>query len=307
MYAAPASSFEVTTEAFGTGLVGTLGVRIVDPPTSAVLTARQTTGIVEFPAGSGLYTATLTSPTPAGRYLVVFDESGVWDSVELDVTYSGVATPPVTPDLITLAQLKRALGDTTTARDALYAEVIVRSSQAIRDYVIRDLKTPADVVATTRRFVYDGSGILQIDDAVEVETVTIIRPNTADQVLTEDEYEPQPYRSNGTIPFYWLDVLATYRVSPEMGFTSNLDTLWRKYLPQTTEVFVDVEAKWGWNAIPESIVQAAIWTAVAFLENPRNVISEHVAGVGRTYANPSRAIAIPPRAQELLEPYARYR
>jgi hypothetical protein len=211
------------------------------------------------------------------------------------------------PDLCTLEQVKLALHDNTAANDDLYEDVIPRACQAIRDYVLRDLNSPADTVATTRRFIYNGSGLLDIDDAVEIETVTVIRPNTDDQVLTTDEYEPQPYRSNGTTPYYWIDVLLTYRVSPEMGFTSNLDTLWKKYLPQTTEVFVDVEAKWGWNAIPESIVQAAIWTAVAFLENPRNVITEHVAGVGRTYANPSRSIAIPARAQELLEPYARYR
>src|SRR5687767_9561442 len=76
IWAAPATSIEVTATGAATGLVGTIGVRIQDGQGNDTL-ARSTSGIVESPAGSGIYTATLTSPSIAGQYIVVWDTGSV--------------------------------------------------------------------------------------------------------------------------------------------------------------------------------------------------------------------------------------
>ena len=60
----PSTSFEAVAQ-FDTGLTGTLGVRITDNAGATTL-ARTTAGITEYPAGSGIYAVTLTSPGAGG-------------------------------------------------------------------------------------------------------------------------------------------------------------------------------------------------------------------------------------------------
>src|SRR3990172_5611118 len=73
---APGDSFEVTSVGFATGLVGTIGIRILDGA-GGTTTARVTAGIVEFPSGSGIYLKTLTAPLTAGQYTVMWDTGTV--------------------------------------------------------------------------------------------------------------------------------------------------------------------------------------------------------------------------------------
>jgi hypothetical protein len=70
--------FETTAENFPTGLAGTIGVRITDPGTATTIVARSTTGITEYPAGSGLYAAVRSFPTgtPSGVYRADWDTGG---------------------------------------------------------------------------------------------------------------------------------------------------------------------------------------------------------------------------------------
>lgn len=68
IYASAGSTFEAVVDGFPTGLVGTLGVRILDTPGGAVVLARTTAGIAEAPAGSGLYGVSLTAPVAVGSY-----------------------------------------------------------------------------------------------------------------------------------------------------------------------------------------------------------------------------------------------
>lgn len=56
-----------------TGLVGMLGVRIVDPGVQEVPVPRTTSGVSEFPAGSGIYGVELICPLPPGMYVVMWD------------------------------------------------------------------------------------------------------------------------------------------------------------------------------------------------------------------------------------------
>ena len=55
IYASPSATIEAALQGAATGLVGTLGVRIIDTPSGATFLARTTTGIVENVAGSGIY------------------------------------------------------------------------------------------------------------------------------------------------------------------------------------------------------------------------------------------------------------
>jgi hypothetical protein len=72
--AAPSGSI-VTTAVLGTtGL--TPGIRVLDDAGNTTI-ARATTGIVEAPSGSGIYIASITAPTTAGRFVVVWDTGSV--------------------------------------------------------------------------------------------------------------------------------------------------------------------------------------------------------------------------------------
>lgn len=75
MIQAPPSGSIVTTAVLGTtGL--TPGIQILDNAGN-VNVARATTGIIEAPAGSGIYVASFSAPTTAGRYVVVWDTGSV--------------------------------------------------------------------------------------------------------------------------------------------------------------------------------------------------------------------------------------
>jgi hypothetical protein len=73
IYAQKGTGFEATVQGFNSGLVGTLGVRVIDN-VGGTTTPRQTTGISELIAGSGLYGVTLIAPQVPGEYSVVWDD-----------------------------------------------------------------------------------------------------------------------------------------------------------------------------------------------------------------------------------------
>lgn len=74
LYIQKGASFEATAEGFASGLVGTLGVRILDNIGGTII-PRQTSGIIELLAGSGTYAVTLTAPSLAGEYSIVWDDT----------------------------------------------------------------------------------------------------------------------------------------------------------------------------------------------------------------------------------------
>ncbi len=92
----PSVTFSPTCDGFATGLTGTIGVRIDQG--ASVSVARTTSGIVEYPASSGIYVATITAPADSGSYQIVWDDGGTMFAVE-DLTVTGVATPPAGPVL----------------------------------------------------------------------------------------------------------------------------------------------------------------------------------------------------------------
>jgi hypothetical protein len=81
IYAGTYSTVIATTNNFATGLVGTLGVRIIDSSGTNIV-SRRTTGITEPISGSGFYVATIdltalsSAPAP-GHYFVFWDNGSV--------------------------------------------------------------------------------------------------------------------------------------------------------------------------------------------------------------------------------------
>lgn len=77
IYAVAGKPFEARTVGFATGLVGTIGVRVLDNIGGTPL-ARTTAGIIQDPAGLSSYVAVITLPdnTPVGQYAVMFDAAG---------------------------------------------------------------------------------------------------------------------------------------------------------------------------------------------------------------------------------------
>jgi len=126
IYARPNEPFDAVLEGAPTGLAGTptLGVRITRPSTGTTVLARQTTGIVETPAGSGVYVAALTAPLDDGDLVL-------WDTIpggapldpdhsfteELTVTAQGSPEAPVLirPSLEDIGALLRARTRSDTA------------------------------------------------------------------------------------------------------------------------------------------------------------------------------------------------
>lgn len=94
MRAAPSTPVEVTVSGYATGLVGTLGVRVIDLAGGTVV-ARQTVGIVEEVAGSGSYAATLTVPASSGHYAILWDSGGALTPASVAVEDLFVSAAPV--------------------------------------------------------------------------------------------------------------------------------------------------------------------------------------------------------------------
>ena len=210
--------------------------------------------------------------------------------------------------LITDVEVKEALGlkPGDTSKDSLIAQVLPLAESAIQDFTNRTFQVndPADP-AETRDFVGEEAGFTSIDDAVHG-TITAVSTVGAGGVVTPLQalqYLVQP--AAGEFPVAWyIETYPLRRTSPEMGFARNEDVLYREGRLLSTEQFlVRVTAKWGWPEIPGAVKQAAIWTAIAFMENPRPFVSEAIQGYSRT--REAAIDAIPARARDLLGRYVK--
>lgn len=79
-------TFEATLDG-ATGLAGPLTVAIYDTPSETTAAyGPSSTGIVENPAGSGLYAVTLTAPAANGTYSIVWSDGVLFARDTLEVT-----------------------------------------------------------------------------------------------------------------------------------------------------------------------------------------------------------------------------
>lgn len=199
-------------------------------------------------------------------------------------------------DLLTLADYKTIAGITGSTQDTQITAVIPAASQAIRSYTDRDFASTE--VTEDRDYLYDWSGFLSIDDASAVNSVSL-----AGSTLGTNAWLAQP--AGGPI-YTWIE-LPQRGLSPEMGFTYNLDVFLRER--GTQAVTVTVNADWGWPDVPADVKLAAVWTVSEFLResSPSGAVaSESVAEVARSYAlaqAQGRPESIPVRAREVLDQY----
>jgi len=204
-------------------------------------------------------------------------------------------------EIITLNQLKDSLGIpySDTTKDLKLEQAISSATSAIRTYLDRDFGT--SVVTEEREFVYDGSGILEMDDCA---LNSITKVTVAERQLSTREFLAQPMRRSAV--HYWMVLAPSYGISPAMGFTWNLDTYYLYANPITYTLRVKVTADWGWPQIPDDIQQAAIYTAAAMAESPKPYMSQNFESYSVQMPTPFNE-AIPARAKSLLDPYQRIR
>lgn len=207
--------------------------------------------------------------------------------------------------LISLTQMRAASGEVdpsaATSNDARYTLAINTSSDLIRDFTGLKFEISSGI-ADTRIFEYDGCGYLDIDEAQNI-TVVSSQAGYSGALLTPfsiDDYSSYPLNLPVKL---WLRLPGVYYggISPEMGFTYNLDTLYYKY-PIKPNI-IRVTATWGWDEIPWAVQQAAIWTAINIADSPKPFQQESIENYSRTRGSENVGEAIPDRAQVALLPY----
>jgi hypothetical protein len=121
MNVAPSTGYEAVFAAGETGLVGTLALGLLDNQ-GGITDPLDPTGIIETPAGSGIYAATRTSPPDAGQYTLLWSLDGTTNPAkvsidDLVVTSSAPGAPPTGDTYGTTDELARILKIRTPTAD----------------------------------------------------------------------------------------------------------------------------------------------------------------------------------------------
>lgn len=207
-------------------------------------------------------------------------------------------------DLITRTEyvtgIGEAVGDVTVPQAAQIDQAITFVSDFLRDYL--DRRIGIDTVTETRTYEYDGSGYLDIDDAVDITSVAFSH-GTIDTPLDGTQWRAQP---SGADIFTYL-VLPTEAggFSPEMGFERNLDVVWREGRFLSLPSLVKVTATFGWPDVPGPVKQATILTVQSFISEDPEFQGETTFGYSYNRRQQQVQSAISDRAKDLLEPYVR--
>lgn len=267
--AAPGASFEASLQNAPTGLVGTIGVRIVDG-IGGTTTARSTAGIVETPAGSGIYVATLTAPTTAGSYQVVWDTGSVTPSTTAADDLVVASTAPAVSvaadgDLTTLAAVRAYMQTPAadTGSDAVAASLITRASQLIMRWIDRRV-APLDTVDAVRLVPLAGAArtrhVWVGDLSAAPTTLRLLDDDAATVVATiaAGDRLLYPLERQSTDP------IEAIRLLPAIG---SLRSSW----------YLEVTGKWGWPAVPADIEHACILTVVTWLRRGVQALSAPAA------------------------------
>lgn len=217
--------------------------------------------------------------------------------------------------LVTLVKYKSYIKESSNANDTFHQDALDAASDAILNYTDRDFGTAN--VTESRVYQYDGSGILNIDDAAGVHSVTF--PNAI--VLTTTSWVAKKEGPVRATPFTYLELprIDWHAQDPAslgvMGFTSNLDVFLPR-LPSVTEVAVTVNADWGWVTVPLDVQYATMWTAHSWEQDSPTgggsgeLSSESVAETSRSFfaaqaASEATDEALPARAVSILDQYRR--
>jgi len=202
IYARPSEQFEASASGFPSGLVGTIGVRVSDGEGGTVV-ARTTQGIIEFPEGSGIYSAVLLAPGTTGQYQVIWDTNGVvpdW-GVE-DLVVAGVIPTPFVPDGTARESLDRIIsrvrrmiedyGDKREFEDVEIQDVLDDRSQSVRYMPLLE-KPTISPGGTTRYLNFEAPvGVWEDDWQVVNSSYAPLTPSKSDPWKGKWEFSQEP-------------------------------------------------------------------------------------------------------------------
>lgn len=206
---------------------------------------------------------------------------------------------------LTRAAYKTWAGITDTSKDAQIDQLLPAVVTAIRDETDRDFE--ADEVAEAREYLYDGSGVLEIDDAKLITEVKVVQSGI---LIPDTVYQAETQTGKIT----WLELPEQAErpgVSPEMGFANNLDQLWWRATPEPK---IRVTATFGWADadVPAPVLLAGLWAINDWLSvneaASSDLTAESIAGYSRAWSrfdSTSQVEGLPRKSRDLLAPYRR--
>lgn len=289
IYAAPGSQF--TPYVSNAPTASTIGLAIYNPATSSYYVSRFTAGIVETPAGSGIYYAPAqTAPTVEGTYQLIWDSpSSPPDAVEdLIVSYS----LPNNIDLCTVADVTLAAG-IPAGRAGLVQDCISAASSAIANRYQREFVDSG--IGATRRFELDGPRVSLAPYDLQSFSAIALNPETTSPVTLAE--------NAGIILRPVGKSMAGTYTSLEI---SGLQTIISSTTIRWGVAFIDVTGVWGMPSIPDDVRRAAIITAAAWTDRAAAVYGLDSDGSpGQNTAAFAQTWGIPTAAHRLLQPYER--
>ena len=211
--------------------------------------------------------------------------------------------------LIPLEEYQELVG--SYENPALQLAALEAASQAILNYTDRDFGNAAED-DEDRVYQYNGRGLLEIDDASIINSVTF-----ASQLLPNAQWRAG-FEGPSHVGMYDYVELPTFSsLSGEMGFMYNLDAFLTQGAGVRT-INVTVNADWGWPDVPEDVKRGLLWTAASFQSDittlPAGALTARsVAEVSESYAvqaaiqrqTTDGEEALPTRARGILAPYKR--
>lgn len=301
------------------GLVGTVGVRIIRKSDGVVVLARTTAGITEVPAGAGTYRAALTAPPALDAYAVLWDTGSVSpatvaeDDLIVTTSVAEVVEPPTTGKILTLAEYKkrRQLTEASMERDEATTAALEAAEDAVLQYTGRDFTTAEGV--ETRSFPWEiHTVILETDDFVGAPTgIELEVPGVGSGMTFPTNAFWLGPREGPT--HYYIDFTPARGLSSPsigaMGFTRNLDTYFSRSSGGPDAVNAKVTANFGWpGAAPASVKQAVTWLVDEFRKSDGtqgDVQAEAIANLSYVYQRISEEKSLPARITALLDPFRR--
>src|SRR3990167_6833959 len=298
IYAAPGATFEAVAQGFATGLVGTIGARLIDN-VGGTTTARVTAGITEFPASWGVYELVMTAPTTQGEYTVIWDDGTVSPShvatESLTVTSSAVVTANTANEYVTRASLKTTLELTSeTYADSDIDDAVAAASRAVDALCGRRFYADADA-AQVRYYTPWETELVRIDDLV---TLTSLKTDPGGDGTYEDTWTVDT--DFVLLPLNRELIDGTNR-EPYRLIQRHPNGNYKfviKY-PRT----VQLTGKFGWPAVPPAVEQATRVLAGRLLKRARET-PYGIVGIGLD-GGAVRMARTDPDVSSLLEPYVR--
>lgn len=247
---APSAEFETSIDWGVTGLTDTLRVSLLDG-NGNVTTAATTTGIAEFPAGSGRYEVTLTAPGTAGQYSVLWDNGtqtpgNIAAGDDLLVTGATATVGGAGTLYVTRAELKTELGISVTTYDDRIDIIIGAVSRAIDSIKNTRYYTTSETRYYTASSPYCD---LEIDDLTTLTTLSL------------------DFTGDGTYETSWTNG-TEFTLEPINNPLENKPYRTISLRPQSGSYFscyrnaIKVVGSFGWSAIPVLISQAALMLAM---------------------------------------------